>query len=136
MTRSQMMARIGPKDTTPELTLRKAHHGAGMRYRLHCRDLPGRPDIVMRPYRLAIFVHGCFWHRHPGCRHATEPRTNTVFWLEKFARNRERDRRKRDQLLSVGWTVGEVWECELRDPRSLEECIEAVRVIKEDAGTA
>ena len=136
MTRSQMMARIGPKDTVPEMILRKALHAQGMRYRLRCGYLPGGPDIVMRPYRLAIFVHGCFWHRHPGCRHATSPKSNTEFWNGKFARNRERDRRKREQLLSTGWTVGAVWECELRDPRSLDECVEAVRVLREEERTA
>lgn len=90
----------------------------------------------MRPCRLAIFVHGCFWHCHPGCRYVTVPKSNAEFWNGKFARNRERDRRKREQLLSAGWMVGEVWECELRDPRSLEECVEAVRIFKEEARTA
>ena len=92
--------------------------------------------MVMRPYRLAIFVHGCFWHRHPGCRHASTPRSNTSFWQEKFARNVERDRRKREALISSGWTVGEVWECELRDPQLLGECIEAVRMLRAADRTA
>ena len=134
MTRSQMMSRIGPRDTAPEMVLRRALHASGMRFRLHCRGIPGTPDIVMRPHRLAIFVHGCFWHRHPGCRHASTPRTNTEFWVRKFERNVERDRRKRDQLIDWGWRVGEVWECELRDADSLALCVDAVRSLREGTG--
>lgn len=136
MTRSQMMGRIGPKVTVPEMVLRRALYASGMRFRVHCRDIPGTPDIVMRPHRLVIFVHGCFWHRHPGCRHASTSRTNREFWIRKFDidRNIERDRRKRDRLIGSGWTVGEVWECELRDKEALALSVEAIRSLRVRSG--
>ena len=108
------MSRIKGRDTAPELKLRSLLHRAGFRFRLHVRDLPGKPDIVLPKYRAAIFVHGCFWHRHKGCRNATKPSTRTEFWQDKFDGNVERDRRNRAALEEAGWTVITVWECELK----------------------
>jgi DNA mismatch endonuclease (patch repair protein) len=112
--RSRHMARIGGKDTQPELCLRRALHRMGMRYRLHKRDLAGRPDLVFAKFHATVFVHGCFWHRHQGCVLAYDPKTRTAFWARKFAQNTERDQQQRRSLLSSGWRVGVVWECGLR----------------------
>lgn len=112
--RSRMMAGIGEKDTRPEMTLRRALHARGVRYRLHDRKLPGTPDLVFRRYRAVCFVHGCFWHRHDGCPHATSPSTRPDFWQAKFNANRIRDRRAREALVKTGWRVATVWECALR----------------------
>lgn len=113
-TRSRMMAGIRGKDTKPELQLRRALHAAPLRYRLHAKGLPGRPDIVFPRYRAALFVHGCFWHRHEGCRYATTPATRTEFWTEKFKANVDRDRRNQLELAEAGWCVGIVWECSIK----------------------
>lgn len=112
--RSWNMSRIKGRDTGPELRLRSLLHRAGFRFRLHAKNLPGRPDIVLPRYRTAIFVDGCFWHRHPGCRGATTPSTRRKFWQEKFDGNIRRDERNRSQLVVAGWAVTVVWECELR----------------------
>jgi DNA mismatch endonuclease (patch repair protein) len=115
--RSWNMSRIRGKDTGPEKRLRSLLHRAGFRFRLHQQDLAGRPDIVLPRYSTAIFVHGCYWHRHPGCRHATTPSSNRAFWLEKFAGTVTRDKRNREALEATGWAVAIVWECELNaDP--------------------
>lgn len=116
-TRSKMMAGIRGKDTTPELALRRALHGAGFRFRLHARELPGRPDLVLPRWRVAVQVHGCFWHRHPGCRYATDPATRPEFWSAKFAGNVARDARNHAALLASGWRVATVWECALSKDR-------------------
>jgi DNA mismatch endonuclease (patch repair protein) len=112
--RSWNMSRIRGKNTAPERHLRSLLHRAGFRFRLHKRELPGRPDIVLPRYRAAIFVHGCYWHRHSGCRLATTPSTNRKFWLDKFAGTIERDQRNREAIEAIGWTVLTVWECELK----------------------
>lgn len=112
--RSWNMSRIRGRDTAPEMLLRSLLHRAGFRFRLHARQLPGRPDVVLPRYRAAIFVHGCFWHRHPGCRNATTPTTRREFWQEKFDDNVSRDVRNRIALEAAGWTVHTVWECELK----------------------
>src|SRR5690554_4391652 len=114
VTRSRMMSGIRGKDTKPELLLRTAMHALGLRYRLHGKGLPGKPDIVFHSRKAAIFVHGCFWHRHEGCRFATTPATHPVFWRDKFASNTDRDRRNVCKLLDDGWRVAIVWECALR----------------------
>lgn len=114
------MARIGPKDTKPELIVRRLLHRMGRRFRLHRRDLPGTPDIVLPGPRKALFVHGCFWHRHPGCRKASTPKTRPAFWTDKFERNVERDSRKESELRAAGYDVLIVWECETRDAGALE----------------
>jgi len=114
------MAKIGPRDTKPEMVVRRMLHAMGRRFRLHRRDLPGTPDIVLPTARKAIFVHGCFWHRHEGCSKATTPKTRAEFWQQKFAANVERDARKEAQLRKAGWDVIIVWECETRDAASLK----------------
>lgn len=113
-TRSRMMSGIRSRDTRPELTVRRYLHAHGFRYRLHARNLPGSPDLVLPKYRVAILVHGCFWHRHQGCRYATTPASNTERWQHKFDTNVKRDQRKEAQLRVAGWRVIVVWECELR----------------------
>jgi len=115
--RSWNMSRIKGRNTGPELTLRSLIHRSGFRFRLHARDLPGRPDIVLPRYRTIVFVHGCFWHRHQRCKHATTPSTRQEFWQKKFDANVRRDERNRSNLEAAGWTVVVVWECELEsDP--------------------
>lgn len=115
--RSRMMAGIGGKDTKPELTLRKGLFALGLRYRLHDRKLPGRPDIVLPKWTAVVFVHGCFWHRHPACRFATTPATRIEFWLDKFEKNVARDQRNVVALQTLGWRVLVVWECDIKaDP--------------------
>lgn len=111
--RSWLMSRISGADTKPEWILRSALHRLGFRFRLRDRRLPGRPDLVFRKYRAVVFVHGCFWHRHAGCRDGSTPKTNTAYWEEKFARNVERDRKNQAALVEMGWRVRVVWECEL-----------------------
>lgn len=113
-TRSRMMAGIRGKDTKPELALRRSLHARGFRFRLHSRKVQGRPDIVLPKHRAVIFVHGCFWHRHEGCRYATTPSTRSEFWQAKFERNVTRDSAVRQNLLENGWRVATVWECALR----------------------
>jgi DNA mismatch endonuclease (patch repair protein) len=121
-TRSRMMAGICGKNTRPEMAVRKHLFAAGFRYRLHRRDLPGRPDIVLPRYKTVIFVHGCFWHRHAGCRFAATPATNAQFWREKLDGNVERDRRSARALRAAGWRVLRVWECRT-GPQDLERLV-------------
>lgn len=112
ISRSENMSRIRGKDTKPELAVRKLVHGLGYRFRLHRRDLPGSPDLVFPGRRAAIFVHGCFWHRHAGCANCSTPTTRPEFWKDKFAKNVERDGRAVADLERLGWRVMIVWECE------------------------
>ncbi|WP_223478074.1 very short patch repair endonuclease [Oricola indica] len=121
--RSWNMSRIRGKDTKPEKLLRSALHRAGFRFRLHSGNLPGKPDIVLPKYRTVIFVHGCYWHRHSGCRHATTPKSNIDFWNGKFAATVERDLRNVADLEAAGWRVLIVWECEIEAdlPRKVAE---------------
>lgn len=115
------MSRIRGRDTKPELLVRSLLHRLGYRFRLHRRDLPGTPDIVLPKYQTVIFVHGCFWHRHPDCRYAYTPKSRVEFWKEKFAANVGRDARTRRALEQAGWQVLVVWECELRDMAGLSD---------------
>ena len=117
------MSRIRGKDTKPEILVRKGLHARGFRFRMQDRKLPGRPDIVLPKYGVAIMVNGCFWHGHKGCRYATRPKSNPEFWREKIARNRHRDEVTTAHLEALGWHVIVVWECELRRKESLEERI-------------
>ena len=117
--RSALMSRVRGKDTKPEMVVRRLLHRLGYRFRLHRRDLPGSPDIVLPGRRAVVFVHGCFWHHHPGCRMASTPKTRTKFWLGKFARNVERDADHAAALIRAGWVVNVVWECETRAPEVL-----------------
>lgn len=112
--RSWNMSRIRGKNTKPELQLRSALHKAGFRFRLHDRKLPGKPDIVLRQFKTVILVHGCYWHRHPGCAEATTPKSNVDFWTAKFDATVERDRRNIAALEAAGWRVLVVWECEIK----------------------
>lgn len=112
-TRSRMMSGIRGKDTRPELIIRRRLHSLGFRYRLHDSNLPGKPDIVLKKYRAAIFVHGCFWHRHK-CHLFKWPKTRREFWKNKLNRNRENDLKALDSLASSGWRVCIVWECSLK----------------------
>lgn len=120
-TRSRMMSGIKGKDTGPELAVRRYLHAAGLRFRLHYKLLPGRPDIVLPKFRSVVFVHGCFWHRHEGCPYATSPATRPDFWSKKFSRNIQRDTDKDRALRMAGWQVLTIWECEARDPLKLDE---------------
>ena len=112
--RSAIMRAVASKNTKPEMTVRRLLHAMGYRYRLHVKDLPGRPDIVFRSRKKVIFVHGCFWHRHIGCRYATTPKTRVDFWQSKFDANVERDRRNVSDLEKAGWEVMTIWQCELK----------------------
>ena len=112
--RSWNMSRIKGKDTKPELLLRKLLHRRGFRFRLHDKKLPGKPDIVLPRYRTVIFVNGCFWHRHPGCRYSYTPKSRQEFWLSKFEATVKRDKEKEEKLKTDGWNVIVVWECELK----------------------
>src|SRR6266704_3018190 len=126
-TRSRMMAAVRRSNTAPELAVRRALHAAGLRFRLDAGTLPGRPDVVLRTRRVAIFVNGCFWHRHLGCRYATTPATRVKFWQKKFTQNVLRDRNASSLLRRDGWTVLTVWECQARNPRRLENLVAVVR---------
>ena len=114
--RSRNMAAIRGKNTAPELAVRRILHAMGLRFRLHRKDLPGRPDIVLPRHRTVVFVHGCFWHRHEGCSYTTTPKTRQEFWQAKFDGNVARDRRNQADLVQLSWRVLVVWECELRKP--------------------
>lgn len=118
--RSALMRRVRRRDTGPEMIVRRLLHLAGYRFRLQAADLPGRPDIVFRSRRKVVFVHGCFWHRHQGCRKATTPRTRREFWEAKFKENRKRDAEAVSSLEGSGWQVAIVWECQLKDVGTLK----------------
>ncbi|MGR9109103.1 MAG: very short patch repair endonuclease [Gammaproteobacteria bacterium] len=111
--RSEAMSRVRSEDTKPEWILRCGLHRLGFRYRLSNPDLPGKPDLIFARYHAVVFVHGCYWHRHPGCKNASMPKSNVDFWTKKFAENVGRDRRTETQLKARGWRVMVVWECEL-----------------------
>ncbi|MDO8799488.1 very short patch repair endonuclease [Phenylobacterium sp.] len=117
--RSAVMAQVKGKDTTPEMKVRKALTRLGARYRLHRKDLPGSPDIVLPGRRLAIFVHGCFWHGHDCARGARVPKANRDYWVAKVGRNRARDLVSQDALAALGWRVETIWECDLKDGAAL-----------------
>lgn len=117
--RSWNMSRIRSRDTGPERLVRSVLHSRGFRFRLHVRDLPGCPDIVLPKYRTVVLVHGCFWHRHSGCRYAYTPKSRVEFWKKKFAANVSRDAKTRRALKQAGWQILVVWECELKDLNAL-----------------
>ena len=121
--RSEIMSRVRGRDTEPEMIVRKIAHGLGFRFRLHRRDLPGSPDLLFPRYRAVIMVHGCFWHRHPGCKYASSPKTRVRFWEDKFEGNVVRDRRNEGALDELGWRVMVIWECETRDREAVAERI-------------
>jgi DNA mismatch endonuclease (patch repair protein) len=115
LTRSQMMSRIRSKDTRPEIITRAAVHSLGIRFRKHVSDLPGKPDLANKKQKWAIFVHGCFWHSHEGCRLASDPKSNRAYWVDKLDRNRARDAEKIAVLGAMGYRVLIVWECDVRE---------------------
>lgn len=117
--RSWNMQRIKSRDTKPELIVRSILHRMGYRFRLHRKDLPGKPDIVLSKYKTVIFVHGCFWHRHEGCKLAYTPKSRIDFWQKKFQSNIERDQRVVSKLIEMGWQVLIIWECEVKK----KECV-------------
>lgn len=123
--RSRMMSSIRSRDTKPEMKLRKALHARGFRYRLHDARLPGKPDLVFPRYHAVLFVHGCFWHRHGGCKYATIPSSNVGFWRTKLEKNVVRDGRVIEALRADGWRVGIVWECLFKKP-DFEDAISAI----------
>lgn len=113
--RSYNMSRIRSKDTKPELLVRKFLHAHGFRYRLHDKRLPGKPDLVLPKYKTVIFVHGCFWHGHKGCKYFVVPKTRTTWWLEKIESNKLNDSRHLKALRKLGWKTIQIWECELKE---------------------
>lgn len=119
------MSGIRGKDTKPERIVRSFLHRAGLRFRLHAK-LPGKPDLVLPKYRTVVLVHGCFWHRHEGCRYATTPASNSAFWQEKFAANFRRDRKVEAELEAAGWRVCVIWSCQL-DDASLQRLVQTIR---------
>lgn len=125
--RSRNMSRIRGRDTKPELVVRRTAHRMGFRFRLYRKDLPGTPDLIFPKHRLAVFVHGCYWHRHSGCRFAYSPKSRVEFWTKKFEQNVERDSRNQTALRDLGWRVLVIWECETRDyiivEDRLRECL-------------
>ena len=132
--RSANMARVRGKDTDPEMRVRCVAHRMGLRFRLHRKDLPGKPDLVFPKHRLAVFVHGCFWHRHPGCARASMPSTRAEFWRAKFDANVARDARQQAALEALGWTVLVLWECRLKEEAKIEGALEAA--VRAGRGTA
>ena len=132
-TRRRVMQRVRSNDTTPELVVRSFLFRQGFRFRLHVKNLPGHPDIVLPKYKTVVEVRGCFWHRHPGCRQATTPSTNAEFWQEKFKRNVERDGNTEKQLKELGWNLIVVWECELKKEGFLEALPDKIKEHKHGA---
>ena len=135
LTRSQTMARIRSRDTGPELAVRRALHAAGLRFRLHRRNLPGTPDLVLARHRAVVFVHGCFWHRHEACSRARMPATRREYWAPKFARNVARDSAAQAALLAAGWRVHVVWGCDVT-PARLARLAAAIRTGASAEGSA
>jgi len=133
--RRKNMSAIRGKDTRPELVVRSALHRLGFRFRIHVRSLPGRPDIVLPKYRTVVFVHGCFWHRHPGCRFAYSPSSRQEFWQQKFAKNQERDRQAQQRLREAGWCVLVVWECEAGNFETLAKELKKIRPNETSSGS-
>lgn len=130
--RSRMMSGIRGKDTKPEMLLRRSLHALGLRYRLHVADLPGKPDLVFPRFKAIVFVNGCFWHRHAGCRYATTPATRREFWESKFAANVSRDEANRNRLLDSGWRVLVIWECALKGSSTHEVADASAQFIRGD----
>ena len=122
--RSRNMSAIKSKNTKPEITVRKLLHSMGYRFRLHKKDLPGSPDIVLPKYKTVIFVHGCFWHRHQNCKYASNPKTRREFWEKKFKENIERDKKTQEKLKNLGWKTKIVWECEIKKQDKLIKKLE------------
>lgn len=121
--RHRAMAAVKGRDTSPEIIVRRILHRAGFRFRLHRKDLPGKPDIVLPKYQMVILVHGCFWHQHPGCKHSSRPLSHQDYWQSKLDRNILRDQKNISELNALGWKVHIIWECETKDKELLLEKI-------------
>ena len=121
--RSALMSKIRNRDTAPEILVRKTIHGMGLRFRKNVRGLPGTPDVVLKRWKTVVLVHGCFWHRHTGCKRAYNPRTRSDFWQSKFSQNVERDKHTMARLQALGWTVVVVWECQAREATLVRQLI-------------
>ncbi len=130
--RSKIMSRIRGRGTKPEIIARRIAPRLGFRFRLHRKDLPGRPDIVFPRHRAVIMVHGCFWHRHPGCKHASTPKTRKSFWKNKLEDNVARDKRNETALRELGWRVIVIWECETKDREAVADRIESFLLQDDD----
>lgn len=124
--RSQVMSRIRSKDTKPEKIIRSILHKQGFRFRINRKDLPGKPDIVLPKYKTVIFVHGCFWHRHEGCKYAYTPKSNVDFWNKKFSSNLQRDKNIQNKLRKSGWKVLTIWECEIKEIEKTPELLDSL----------
>ena len=122
--RSRNMSAIKSKNTKPEIAVRKLLHSLGYRFRLHRKDLPGSPDIVLPKYKTVIFVHGCFWHRHENCKYASTPKTRKEFWESKFQANVKRDKEIQDKIKNIGWQSVVVWECEIKNEKIKDKLLE------------
>ena len=132
-TRSYNMSQISGKDTKPEMLVRKFLHGNGFRYRLHVKDLPGKPDLVLPKYNTVIFVNGCFWHAHEGCKYFKIPDTRTEWWKEKLYSNKERDERNKEILQSRGWSIITVWTCELKPKKVKKKLNKLINELKNNS---
>lgn len=124
--RSQNMSRIRGRNTKPELLVHKAAHALGYRYRLHHKSLPGSPDLLFPKRKIALFVHGCFWHRHDNCKYCYNPKSNVDFWARKFQTNVTRDERVRKELEALGWRTAVIWQCETAEPDSLAGTLKGI----------
>lgn len=118
--RSDLMRKIKSRNTKPEMIVRSLSHRLGYRFRIHKDDLPGKPDLVFPKHHLCLFVHGCFWHQHPGCKHAYQPKSRPEFWLPKLQKNVIRDDKVQHELIELGWRVDVIWECETKDTEALK----------------
>ena len=125
--RSELMSHVRSKDTTPEKKVRSWLHKHGYRFRLHRKDLPGCPDIVLPKYKTIIFVHGCFWHRHEGCKRASTPKSNVVFWQKKFRKNIERDTKIQKELETLGWQIVVLWQCQIDCKNKFELLMKSIK---------
>jgi len=130
--RSWLMSRVKGKGTRPEMAVRRLAHSLGLRFRLHKAELPGRPDLAFPRFKTVVFVHGCFWHRHTGCKKATSPKSRVDYWGKKFHANIARDARNAADLKRLGWRVLTVWECETKNPELLRKKLDGVRAIEMD----
>ena len=128
--RSQVMSRIRSKDTKPEKIIRSILHKLGFRFRINRKDLPGKPDIVLPKYRTVIFVHGCFWHQHEGCKIASKPKSSSEYWKVKFTKNIERDKKNQEKLKLMGYRVIIIWECEAKVIQKSPEILKSMLLIK------
>lgn len=124
--RSKVMAKIKGKNTKPEMIVRSTCHRMGLRFRLHRVDLPGKPDLVFTKRKLCLFVHGCFWHQHPGCKYAYQPKSRPEFWIPKLQKNVIRDENAKDSLEALGWKVAVIWECQTKKIDEVESIIKEI----------